>query len=46
MKNEYRVTVREDDLQVERVTGGPLTIDAYVGYLRQKYGALYGLSVD
>jgi len=22
MKNEYRVTVREDDLQVERVTGG------------------------
>ncbi|MFZ5916433.1 MAG: carboxypeptidase M32 [Chloroflexota bacterium] len=31
---------------VERVTGGPLTIDAYVGYLKQKYGALYGLSFD
>ena len=29
---------------VERVTGGPLTIDAYIRYLQTKYGELYGLS--
>ncbi|MFN2137566.1 MAG: carboxypeptidase M32 [Candidatus Promineifilaceae bacterium] len=26
---------------VERVTGGPLTIEPYMHYLRQKYGAMY-----
>ena len=29
---------------VERATGGPLTIEPYVRYLRAKYGELYGLS--
>lgn len=29
---------------VERVTGKPLAVDAFVAYLRSKYGALYGLS--
>ena len=29
---------------VERVTGGPLRIEPYLGYLRDKYGALYNLS--
>jgi len=28
---------------VDRVTGGVLTADAYLAYLRQKYGALYAL---
>ena len=28
---------------VQRVTGAPLTIDPYIGYLRQKYGTLYDL---
>lgn len=29
---------------VERVTGGPLSIDPYIDYLTTKYTALYGLS--
>ena len=29
---------------IERVTGGPLTIDPYIAYLRQKYGDLYQLT--
>jgi len=28
---------------IQRVTGGPLSIEPYIGYLRTKYGALYGL---
>jgi carboxypeptidase Taq len=28
---------------VERVTGGPISIDPYIGYLRSKYGRLYQL---
>lgn len=28
---------------VERVTGGPLTLGPYLGYLRRKYGELYAL---
>ncbi len=28
---------------IERVTGGPLRIEPYVAYLRQKYGQLYAL---
>jgi carboxypeptidase Taq len=28
---------------VQRVTGAPLTIDPYIGYLTTKYGELYGL---
>jgi carboxypeptidase Taq len=28
---------------VEQVTGAPLTIDPYIGYLQTKYGELYGL---
>jgi len=28
---------------VEQVTGAPLTIDPYIGYLKDKYGELYGL---
>jgi carboxypeptidase Taq len=28
---------------VKRVTGGPLTIEPYIRYLRVKFGALYGL---
>ena len=28
---------------VQRVTGGPLSIAPYIGYLRAKYGELYGL---
>jgi carboxypeptidase Taq len=28
---------------IERVTGGPLSIEPYVDYLRTKYGALYAL---
>jgi carboxypeptidase Taq len=28
---------------VERVTGGPLRIQPYIGYLKEKYGALYDL---
>ena len=28
---------------VERVTGGPLRIEPYVRYLRQKFGELYAL---
>ncbi len=28
---------------VQRVTGSPLTIAPYIAYLREKYGALYGL---
>jgi carboxypeptidase Taq len=29
---------------VERVTGGPLALEPYLGYLRSKYGSLYQLS--
>jgi carboxypeptidase Taq len=29
---------------IERVTGGPLTIEPYVAYLQNKFGDLYGLS--
>jgi carboxypeptidase Taq len=29
---------------VERVTGGPLILEPYLGYLRTKYGALYRLA--
>jgi carboxypeptidase Taq len=29
---------------VQRVTGGPLRLEPYLGYLRAKYGALYHLS--
>lgn len=28
---------------IERVTGGPLTIDPYIAYLKQKFGELYDL---
>lgn len=28
---------------IERVTGGPLRIEPYIGYLKQKYGELYRL---
>lgn len=28
---------------VERVTGGPLTIEPYIAYLRNKFGEMYGL---
>jgi carboxypeptidase Taq len=28
---------------IERVTGGPIRIDAYIHYLRTKYGELYQL---
>jgi carboxypeptidase Taq len=28
---------------IERVTGGPLSIEPYIAYLRQKYGDLYSL---
>ncbi len=28
---------------IERVTGGPLRIDPYIGYLKEKYGELYKL---
>jgi carboxypeptidase Taq len=28
---------------IERVTGGPLTIDPYIAYLKSKYGELYKL---
>jgi carboxypeptidase Taq len=31
------------DELVQRVTGGPLTIEPYMHYLRNKYGRLYGL---
>ncbi|MGD8819893.1 MAG: carboxypeptidase M32 [Anaerolineae bacterium] len=31
---------------VERVAGGSLSTHAYLGYLKQKYGELYGLSFD
>jgi len=31
---------------VERVTGGTLTAEPYICYLKGKYGALYGLSFD
>ncbi|HSR34935.1 MAG TPA: carboxypeptidase M32, partial [Anaerolineae bacterium] len=30
---------------VERITGGPLRIEPYIGYLREKYGNLYALPV-
>ena len=30
---------------VERVTGGPLTIDPYINYLKKKFGALYELAL-
>ena len=29
---------------IERVTGGPLSVAPYVGYLKRKYGELYDLS--
>ena len=29
---------------LERVTGGGLSLDPYLAYLRSKYGSLYGLS--
>jgi len=28
---------------VKRITGGPLTIEPYIRYLREKYGELYKL---
>ncbi len=28
---------------IERITGGPLTIDPYIAYLKQKFGELYDL---
>jgi carboxypeptidase Taq len=28
---------------VERATGSPMRMQPYLGYLREKYGALYGL---
>jgi carboxypeptidase Taq len=28
---------------IERVTGGPLTIEPYIRYLKEKYGKLYGV---
>jgi len=28
---------------VQRITGAPLSIDPYIGYLKDKYGELYGL---
>jgi carboxypeptidase Taq len=28
---------------VERVTGGPMQIEPYIGYLKKKYGELYAL---
>ena len=28
---------------VEQVTGGPISIEPYISYLRNKYGALYEL---
>jgi carboxypeptidase Taq len=31
---------------VERVTGGELTTEPYIGYLKKKYGALYSLTFD
>jgi carboxypeptidase Taq len=31
------------DELIERATGGPMSIAPYVTYLRDKYGALYGL---
>lgn len=31
------------DELIRRATGGPLAIDAYISYLRRKYGELYGL---
>ena len=30
---------------IERVTGGPLTIKPYIGYLNTKFGELYGLDL-
>jgi carboxypeptidase Taq len=30
---------------IERVTGGPLTIDPYIAYLKQKFGEMYNLSL-
>ncbi len=30
---------------IERVTGGPLIIDPYIAYLKQKFGDLYSLSL-
>jgi carboxypeptidase Taq len=33
------------DELVERVTGGPMSIEPYIGYLRAKYGELYALPV-
>jgi carboxypeptidase Taq len=34
------------DELVRRVTGSPLTIEPYMRYLRNKYGKLYGLSIE
>jgi carboxypeptidase Taq len=34
------------DELVKRVTGGPLTIEPYMRYLRNKYGQLYGLNLE
>jgi carboxypeptidase Taq len=31
---------------VERLTGGPMSIDPYIRYLRSKYGELYALPAD
>ena len=28
---------------IERVTGGPLSVEPYIDYLRHKYGELYEL---
>lgn len=30
---------------VERATGQPMTVEPYLGYLREKYGALYGVTL-
>lgn len=29
---------------MERVTGGPLSIEPYIAYLKDKFGELYGLA--
>jgi len=41
--HRYGAALLPDEL-VERATGRPLSIDAYAGYLRTKYCALYGLA--
>ena len=41
---QYGRKFTPDEL-VQRVTGGPLSIEPYMRYLRQKYGRLYGLEL-